>query len=147
MFMFVILYFGIMIDSGLFDFVISKILKFVKGDFLKIVVGMVILIIIVFLDGDGIIIYMIIVFVMYLLYKCFGMNFFILVGVVMLGVGVINFIFWGGFIVCVMSVFGFEVFELFIFFILGMIVGVIWVVFVVYYFGKKERKCLGIMDV
>ena len=32
MLMFAILYFGIMIDSGLFDPVISKILKFVKGD-------------------------------------------------------------------------------------------------------------------
>ena len=35
MLMFAILYFGIMIDSGLFDPVISKILKFVKGDPLK----------------------------------------------------------------------------------------------------------------
>ena len=32
MLMFAILYFGIMIDSGLFDPVISRILKFVKGD-------------------------------------------------------------------------------------------------------------------
>ena len=35
MLMFAILYFGIMIDSGLFDPVISKILQFVKGDPLK----------------------------------------------------------------------------------------------------------------
>ena len=47
MLMFAILYFGIMIDSGLFDPVISKILKFVKGDPLKIVVGTAILTIIV----------------------------------------------------------------------------------------------------
>ena len=36
MLMFAILYFGIMIDSGLFDPVISRILKFVKGDPLKL---------------------------------------------------------------------------------------------------------------
>ena len=58
MLMFAILYFGIMIDSGLFDPVISKILKFVKRSF-KIVVGTAILTIIVSLDGDGTTTYMI----------------------------------------------------------------------------------------
>ena len=68
MLMFAILYFGIMIDSGLFDPVISKILKFVKGDPLKIVVGTAILTIIVSLDGDGTTTYMITVSAMYPLY-------------------------------------------------------------------------------
>ena len=74
MLMFAILYFGIMIDSGLFDPVISKILKFVKGDPLKIVVGTAILTIIVSLDGDGTTTYMITVSAMYPLYKRLGMN-------------------------------------------------------------------------
>ena len=39
MLMFAILYFGIMIDSGLFDPVISRILKFVKGDPLKLLLA------------------------------------------------------------------------------------------------------------
>lgn len=39
MLLFAILYFGIMIDSGLFDPLIAKILSFVKGDPLKIAVG------------------------------------------------------------------------------------------------------------
>lgn len=43
MLMFAILYFGIMIDSGLFDPIIGKILKIVNGDPLKIVVGTAIL--------------------------------------------------------------------------------------------------------
>ncbi|WP_368896477.1 SLC13 family permease, partial [Priestia megaterium] len=39
MILFAILYFGLMIDSGLFDPLVSFILKVVKGDPLKIVVG------------------------------------------------------------------------------------------------------------
>lgn len=96
MLMFAILYFGIMIDSGLFDPVISRILKFVKGDPLKIVVGTAILTIIVSLDGDGTTTYMITVSAMYPLYKRLGMNPLILAGVVMLGAGVTNLTPWGG---------------------------------------------------
>ena len=146
MLMFAILYFGIMIDSGLFDPVISKILKFVKGDPLKIVVGTAILTIIVSLDGDGTTTYMITVSAMYPLYKRLGMNPLILAGVVMLGAGVTNLTPWGGPTARVMSALGLEASELFTPLIPGMIAGAIWVVFVAYYLGK-ERKRLGIMDV
>jgi CitMHS family citrate-Mg2+:H+ or citrate-Ca2+:H+ symporter len=39
MLMFAILYFALMIDSGLFDPAVRKILKMVKGDPLKVSVG------------------------------------------------------------------------------------------------------------
>ena len=74
MLMFAILYFGIMIDSGLFDPVISKIFKICKRRSFKIVVGTAILTIIVSLDGDGTTTYMITVSAMYPLYKRLGMN-------------------------------------------------------------------------
>ena len=53
MLMFAILYFGIMIDAGLFDPVVGRILKIVKGDPLKITIGTAILVLIISLDGDG----------------------------------------------------------------------------------------------
>lgn len=139
MLMFAILYFGIMIDSGLFDPVISKILKFVKGDPLKIVVGTAILTIIVSLDGDGTTTYMITVSAMYPLYKRLGMNPLILAGVVMLGAGVTNLTPWGGPTARVMSALGLEASELFTPLIPGMIAGAIWVVFVAYYLGKRKK--------
>lgn len=43
MLMFAVLYFGIMIEAGLFDPLISKILSIVKGDPLKVVLGTTIL--------------------------------------------------------------------------------------------------------
>ncbi|MBD5021991.1 citrate transporter, partial [Xanthomonas citri pv. citri] len=59
MIMFAILYFGIMIDTGLFDPMVGKILSMVKGDPLKIVVGTAVLTMLVALDGDGSTTYMI----------------------------------------------------------------------------------------
>ena len=51
--LFAILYFGIMIDAGLFDPLTTKILKLVKGDPLKVIVGSAILAGIIGFDGDG----------------------------------------------------------------------------------------------
>ncbi|WP_440604370.1 CitMHS family transporter [Bacillus sp. GB_SG_008] len=147
MLMFAILYFGIMIDSGLFDPAISRILKVVKGDPLKIVVGTAILTLLVSLDGDGTTTYMITVSAMYPLYKRLGMNPLILAGVVMLGAGVTNIIPWGGPTARAMSALGLDASQLFTPLIPALIGGVLWVIFVAYMLGKKERKRLGIVDI
>ncbi len=125
----------------LFDPVISKILKFVKGDPLKIVVGTAILTIIVSLDGDGTTTYMITVSAMYPLYKRLGMNPpHISWSCYVRGQGVTNLTPWGGPTARVMSALGLEASELFTPLIPGMIAGAIWVVFVAYYLGKKRKK-------
>ena len=74
MLMFAILYFGVMIHAGLFDPVVGVILKLVKGDPLKIVVGTAVLALLISLDGDGSTTYMITVASMLPLYKRLKMN-------------------------------------------------------------------------
>ncbi len=74
MLLFAILCFGIMMDAGLFDPLIAKILKIVKGDPLKIVVGTAILASLVALDGDGTTTYMITVTAMLPLYQRLGIK-------------------------------------------------------------------------
>src|SRR6476620_11706894 len=74
MILFAILYFGIMIDTGLFDPLIAKILQIVKGDPLKIVIGTAVLSMMVALDGDGTTTYIITVSSLLPLYKRLGMN-------------------------------------------------------------------------
>lgn len=59
MLLFAILYFAIMIDTGLFDPSVKFILRLVKGDPLKVVMGTITLTLIVSLDGDGSTTYMI----------------------------------------------------------------------------------------
>ena len=59
MLLFAILYFAIMIDTGLFDPSVKFILRLAKGDPLKVVLGTITLTLIVSLDGDGSTTYMI----------------------------------------------------------------------------------------
>ena len=53
MLMFAILYFALMIDSGLFDPAVRQILRWVIGDPMKVSVGTAVLALVVSLDGDG----------------------------------------------------------------------------------------------
>lgn len=66
---FAILYFCMMTDAGLFNPLIQFIIKIVKGDPLKIVVGTGILGICVGLDGDGATTYIIVATALLPLYK------------------------------------------------------------------------------
>ncbi len=90
MLMFAILYFALMIDSGLFDPAVRKILKLVKGDPLKVSVGTAVLALVVSLDGDGATTYMICVAAMLPLYSRIGMSPRIMAGLIILAGGVMN---------------------------------------------------------
>jgi CitMHS family citrate-Mg2+:H+ or citrate-Ca2+:H+ symporter len=144
MLVFGILYFGIMIDAGLFDPVVDKTLKAVKGDPVKIVVGTALLALMVSLDGDGSTTYMIVIAAMLPLYRRLGMNPLILTAVTMLSSGVMNIIPWGGPTARVMSALHLDASQVFTPVIPCMITAVLWVMFVAYILGKKERKRLGL---
>ena len=143
MLMFAILYFGIMIDAGLFDPVIRRLVKMVRGDPMKIVVGTAALAMFVSLDGDGATAYMITVSAMLPLYQRLGMNRLLLACVIMLAGGVFNILPWGGPTARAASALGVEVHELFVPMLLPMLAGVAWVLFVAYVLGKRERKRIG----
>ncbi|MFC7394554.1 CitMHS family transporter [Scopulibacillus cellulosilyticus] len=147
MILFAILYFGIMIDAGLFDPVISKILKVVKGDPLKIAIGTAILAVLVSLDGDGTTTYMITISAMLPLYKRIGMKPLTLAGIAVSGSGVMNLLPWGGPTARAMTALHIDVSELFVPVIPSMIGGVLFVFFIAYVLGKKERKRIGVLDI
>jgi CitMHS family citrate-Mg2+:H+ or citrate-Ca2+:H+ symporter len=140
MLMFAILYFGVMIDAGLFDPAVRRIIKLVDGDPMKIVVGTAVLAMVVSLDGDGATTYMITVSAMLPLYKRLGMSRLVLACVIMLAGGVFNILPWGGPTARAASALGVDVSEIFVPMIPPMIVAVCWVLFVAYILGKKERK-------
>lgn len=145
MIVFAILYFGLMIDVGLFDPMVNKILSVVKGDPLKIVVATAIITILVGLDGDGSSTFMVTVSAMLPLYTRLGMNRLILASVVGLAAGVMNIIPWGGPLVRASASLQVDVSDLFIPLIPVMVSGLIWTLFVAYILGKRERKRLGIV--
>ncbi|MBM7646173.1 CitMHS family citrate-Mg2+:H+ or citrate-Ca2+:H+ symporter [Scopulibacillus daqui] len=147
MILFAILYFGIMIDAGLFDPIIAKILKVVKGDPVKIAIGTALLAVLVSLDGDGTTTYMITISAMLPLYKRIGMKPLILAGIAVSGSGVMNLLPWGGPTARAMTALHLNVSELFVPVIPSMICGVLFVFFIAYVLGKKERKRIGIADI
>lgn len=140
---FAVLYFGVMIDAGLFDPITARILRLVKGDPVKVVIGTAILTMLVSLDGDGASTFMITITAMLPLYKRLGMSLYVLTGTVALGAGVMNIAPWGGPTARAMTALNVEASELFNPVIPAMIAGIVWVLIVSYYFGKKERKRLG----
>lgn len=145
--LFAILFFGVMIDAGLFDPLISKILQIVKRDPVRIAVGTAVLSLMVALDGDGTTTYMIVVSAMLPLYKRIGMNPLIMATIAMLSLSVMSGMTpWGGPATRVIAVLGLDASEFFVPLIPTMMGGALWVIFAAYILGKRERKRIGSLN-
>jgi CitMHS family citrate-Mg2+:H+ or citrate-Ca2+:H+ symporter len=144
--MFAVLYFSVMLDVGLFDPVIAVIVRSVKGDPLKVIVGTAVLTMLVHLDGDGTATFMIVLSTFLPIYKRLGINRLILAGVVALSVGPMHLVPWSGTSVRAMSTLNTDAVHMFNPNIPAMLVGLVWVLFVAYIFGKRERKRIGIIE-
>ena len=142
---FAVLYFGLMIDTGLFDPLITRMIRLVKGDPLKVAVGTAVITMIVALDGDGASTFMITISALLPLYLKLGMSRLVLSGIVCLGAGVMNIAPWGGPTARAMTVLHADSTQLFNPVIPAMIAGIIWVLVAAYLLGKQERKRLGIL--
>ncbi|CAG9623034.1 CitMHS family transporter [Sutcliffiella rhizosphaerae] len=143
---FAILFFGVMNNAGLFDPIISRVLKMVKGDPLKVVIGTAVIAILTHLDGSGASTFLITIPALLPLYEKLKMSRLVLAGVVGLGAGVMNILPWGGPTARAGSALNIDPAEIFNPIIPAMIAGIIWVLFVAYILGKRERKRLGVTD-
>lgn len=143
MLMFAILYFGIMIDAGLFDPIVSWILRSVGNDPAKVVVGTAALAAFVSLDGDGSTTYMITVASILPLYKRLGMNALNLTCVTILASGVMNLTPWGGPLARAATALHVEPADVFVPMIPVMVIGVAGVVVLAGVLGIRERRRLG----
>lgn len=144
---FAILYFGVMNNAGLFDPLISRVLRAVKGDPLKIVVGTAVIAMLAHLDGSGASTFLIAVPALLPLYDKLGMSRIVLAGVVALGAGVMNLLPWGGPTARAATALEVDTSAIFNPVIPAMVAGIVWVLFVAFWIGRKERKRLGIADV
>jgi len=143
MLVFAILYFGLMIDVGLFDPLISKIVKIVHGDPVRVLIGTAVLALLVSLDGDGATTYMITTAAMLPLYRHLKMDVRMLACVVIMAGAVMNVLPWGGPTARVMSALKLDAGEVFVPLIPAMALTACWVIFVAYRFGIKERARLA----
>ncbi|MGP4009999.1 CitMHS family transporter [Streptomyces sp. 4N124] len=143
MLMFAIVYFGVMIDVGLFDPIVRGILKFCKADPMRIVVGTAVLAAIVSLDGDGSTTFMITVSAMYPLYKRLKMSLVIMTGVAAMANGVMNTLPWGGPTARAATALKLDASDIFVPMIPALAVGLLGVFVLSYVLGMRERKRLG----
>lgn len=93
---FAILYFGLMMDAGLFDPLVRGILRIAGDDPLRIAIGTTALTSVVSLDGDGTTTAIIVISAMLPLYRATGMNPLILATLLGLANALLNFVPWGG---------------------------------------------------
>lgn len=147
MILFAILFFGILIDAGVFDPIISTILKIVKGDPVKIAIGTAVLALLISLDGDGTTTYMITISAMLPLYKRIGMRPLVLAGIAVSSSGVMNLLPWGGPTARAMTALNLEMGDIFTPVIPSMIGGVLFVLFMAFCLGRKERKRIGVLEI
>ncbi|MEK8200149.1 MULTISPECIES: CitMHS family transporter [Lysinibacillus] len=146
MILFAILFFGILIDAGVFDPIIKTILRLVKGDPVKIAIGTAVLALLISLDGDGTTTYMITISAFLPLYKRIGMRPIVLAGIAVSASGVMNLLPWGGPTARVMTALNLEMSEVFTPVIPAMIGGAIFVLFMAFMFGREERKRIGVIE-
>lgn len=144
---FAITFFGIMIDVGLFDPLIRLILRFVKNDPMRLVVGTAMLTSIVSLDGDGSTTFIIVTSAFLPIYLKLKMSPVILTVVAATANGVLNTVPWGGSTARAAAALNVSPIDIFVPMIPAILSGVVAVLVLAYFLGRRERKRLGRLDV
>ncbi|MEF3116098.1 citrate:proton symporter [Streptomyces chrestomyceticus] len=145
MLMFAIIYFGVMIDVGLFDPVVRGILRFCKADPVRVVVGTALLAAIVSLDGDGSTTFMITVSALYPLYRRLKMSLVVMTGVAATANGVMNTVPWGGPTARAATALKLDAGDIFVPMVPALATGLVAVFLLAYVLGRRERKRLGLL--
>jgi CitMHS family citrate-Mg2+:H+ or citrate-Ca2+:H+ symporter len=143
MLMFAILYFGIMIDVGLFDPLVERIVRWVKNDPLKVTLGHMSLATIVGLDGDGTTTILVTASAMLPIYRRLGMSPMIFALIGSMAGTLTNLIPWGGPPARVAAALNVNLIDLFVPMIPTMLIGLAAAFCVAWYYGVRERRRLG----
>jgi citrate-Mg2+:H+ or citrate-Ca2+:H+ symporter, CitMHS family len=144
MLVFAILYFGLMIDAGLFDPLVNRIIAWVGDDPVRVTVGHTMLASIVALDGDGTTTLLVCASAMLPIYRRLGMNPLIFALIGGLCSTIMNLIPWGGPSARAAAALHVDVVaDLFVPLIPAMGVGLVVTLAIAYWFGLRERKRLA----
>lgn len=143
MLMFAILYFAIMLDAGLFEPFVRRLVALVHGDPVRVAMGSAALALLVSLDGDGSTTYMITTAAMLPLYRALGMRPAVLACVTMLASGVMNTLPWGGPTARAASALAIPVDTVFVPLVPAIVAGMVCVFTVAWRLGARERDRLA----
>ncbi|MGI4836564.1 MAG: CitMHS family transporter [Janthinobacterium lividum] len=143
MFVFAILYFGVMTDAGMLDPIIDRILRTVGTRPTRIVFGTALLALLVHLDGSGAVTFLVTVPAMLPLYTRLGMDRRILACVAAMAAGV-NFLPWTGPVLRSSAALHVPVSQLFQPLIIVQLVGLAFVFACAWGLGLREERRLGL---
>jgi len=144
--LFAILYFGLMIDVGLFDPLVRFVVRKCHGDPLRVIVGTCALSMCISLDGDGSTTYLLVVTAMMPLHLRLGINPLILPAVTVMPNAIINVAPWGGPTARVMSALHVDVGQVFVPMIPAILLACAGSLAIAAYFGVQERRRLGTIN-
>lgn len=140
---FAIIFFGIMIDVGLFDPLVRLILRLVRDDPARLVIGTAVLAMVVSLDGDGSTTFIITTSALLPLYLKLKVSPVVLTVVAGLANATMNIIPWGGPTVRAASALGLSPSDVFVPMIPSLVVGLVVVLGFAAHLGFVERRRIG----
>jgi CitMHS family citrate-Mg2+:H+ or citrate-Ca2+:H+ symporter len=143
MLFFAIVFFGIMIDVGLFDPVIRTVIRMVDHDPARLVVGTAVLAAVVSLDGDGSTTFIVTVSALLPLYLKLGVSPVVLTVVAGLANGTMNILPWGGPTARAAAALKISPSEVFVPMIPSLTAGMFIVLAFAWHLGVLERKRIG----
>jgi citrate-Mg2+:H+ or citrate-Ca2+:H+ symporter, CitMHS family len=143
MFIFAILYFGVMTDAGMLDPLIDRILAHAGANPVRIVMGTALLALLVHLDGSGAVTFLVTIPVMLPLYERLGMDRRILACAASLAAGV-NFLPWTGPMIRASASLHIPVANIFNPLIPAQLTGLAFVFGVAWWLGRREARRLRI---
>lgn len=146
MLLFAVLFFTLMIDAGLFDPLSNAMIRFAKGDPLKVMLATVLLSAGVSLNGDGTTTMIIVCSAFVPIYKKLNMNMLDLAVLTILSHSVLNLLPWGGPTARVITVLDLDESVVLRGLVPMMVFATIYMIIVAYVMGRKERKRLGIQN-
>lgn len=142
MFIFAILFFGVMGDAGLFDPIIDRILKTVGAKPTRILMGTALLALLIHLDGSGAVCFLITIPAMMPVYERLKMDKRLLCLMVAMAAG-INYLPWTGPTLRSSAALHVPVTDIFTPLVIPQVVGLVYMFVVAYLLGKREEKRLG----
>lgn len=140
MFIFAIIFFGIMQDVGLFDPIINKLVTLSHGNIITVTVGTVVVAAIAQLDGSGASTFLITIPALLPLYKRLKMNPYLLLLLIAGSASIMNMLPWAGPLGRVASVLEMDVTELWRPLIPIQILGMVLMLVLAVFLGMREKR-------
>ncbi|GGZ92218.1 citrate transporter [Ignatzschineria ureiclastica] len=145
MFIFAIIFFGILQDAGLFDPLINKMIQLTRGNIITICIGSVIIAAIAQLDGSGASTFLITIPALLPLYKRMRISPYLLVLLIGGSASIMNMIPWGGPLGRTASVIHMDVTELWRPLIPVQVVGMMLMIALATILGIREKRRIAVL--